>query len=96
MPADKNAICDAIKGMKVIEFRYKGAWRSVEPHALGINARGKLTLCAWQLTGGSGADWRDFHFDLIGDVVVTNEEFDGPRPGYNPCDKTLVSVICSI
>jgi predicted DNA-binding transcriptional regulator YafY len=96
MKADRDSICAAIEAMKVIEFSYKGSWRSVEPHALGYNARDKLTLCAWQLAGGSGADWRDFHVDLIADLVIRETTFDKPRPGFNPCDKTLATVICCV
>lgn len=96
MSAQQDLICQAIAAMNVIEFRYKGSWRTAEPHALGHNSRGKLTLCAWQIAGGSGADWRDFHVELITEVINTGDTFDEPRPGFNPSDKTLSTVICSV
>lgn len=96
MGIDQSTICDAITSMKIVEFRYKGSWRTAEPHALGYNQRGKLTLCAWQLSGGSGADWRDFHVELISEFIVTDDTFQEPRPGFNPCDKTLSTVVCSV
>lgn len=92
----REIICQAILEMRVIEFRYKGSWRLAEPHALGLGPTAKIILCAWQLTGGSGQGWRDFHVDLINDVTVTDELFDGSRPGYNPSDKTLTTLICAI
>lgn len=89
-------LIQAINAMMVIEFRYNGSRRIVEPHALGINNRGKLTLCAWQLSGGSGNDWRDYHVERISELVVSEDAFAEPRPGFNPNDKTLKTVICSL
>lgn len=92
----RQAVVEAIANMKLLEFRYRGSWRLVEPHALGYNRRGVLTLCAWQLSGGSAEDWRDFHVDLMTDVVVTNDTFEGPRDGYNPNDSTLSSILARL
>ena len=91
-----DELAQAITQMKVVEFRYKGNWRSAEPHAVGYSNRGVLTLCAWQLSGGSGQDWRDFHVEQMLDVTVTEENFDGPRDGYNPSDKTMSTLICAL
>lgn len=92
----QKTICDAIRDRRILEFRYKGGWRSVEPHALGYGPKDKLTLCAWQVAGGSGADWRDFHVDQISDLVASNEFFDDVRPGFNPGDRTHKSIVCSL
>lgn len=89
-------LCEAIEQMRVIEFLYKGSFRSAEPHTLGHSKRGVLTLCAWQLSGGSAEAWRDFHVELIQGLSLTDEHFDGPRPGYNPCPTTLTNVVCTI
>jgi hypothetical protein len=91
-----DLLCQAIEQMLVAEFRYKGSWRSVEPHALGYNRRGTLTLCAFQLSGGSGKDWRDFHVDLMTDITISNEAFCAPRDGYNPQDSTLTNIIAAL
>jgi hypothetical protein len=91
-----DMICQAIEQMRVIEFRYKASWRSAEPHTVGYNNRSVLTLCAWQRSGGSGQSWRDFHVNLMSDLIVTDESFDGPREGYNPSDSTLSNVLCTL
>jgi predicted DNA-binding transcriptional regulator YafY len=91
-----GTICQAIEQMRILEFRYKGTLRTVEPHTLGYSKRGILTLCAWQLAGGSAEAWRDFHVDLIDALALTAEHFDGPRPGYNPCPTTLTNLVCTI
>lgn len=86
-------ISQAIENRSLIEFRYRQSWRTVEPHALGYNSKGKLTLCAWQVSGGSAEDWRDFHVDLISERVTTPENFEGARSGFNPGDRTLPTLI---
>ena len=89
-------ICAAIGDQSVLEFLYKGTSRSVEPHTLGYNGKGILTLCAWQLTGGSGEDWRDFHLNGISELRVTDRKFIRARPGYNPNDTTMTRVLCRL
>jgi hypothetical protein len=86
----------SIKGMLIVEFVYKGDWRSVEPHLLGISKKGKLCLSAFQIAGGSGQSWRAYLVEEIQNFVVTNDTFDGPRPGYNPNDSTMSSIICRL
>lgn len=91
-----NLIVGAIDGRRILEFMYDGALRRAEPHLLGNNQTGKLTLSAWQLSGGSAVSWRAFHVARMHDAVVTEENFDGPRAGYNPNDKTMIQVICRL
>lgn len=91
--AEADVLVESIDKMRVIEFHYKGSWRSAEPHTLGYNKKGILTLCAWQLAGGSGEAWRDFHVDFMSDITLTTESFDEPRDGYNPSDHTMSNII---
>jgi hypothetical protein len=82
--------------MRLAEFLYKGSWRLVEPHLLGITKKGKLCLSAYQLQGGSAADWRAF---LVSDIVnfnATGERFYEVRPGFNPNDASMVQIISSL
>jgi len=91
-----HAICTYIQNREVITFRYKGRDRVVEPHLLGYDLDGDLTLSAWQLQGGSGVDWRDFHVSKISGLATTESNFSGPRTGYNPNDSTLSHVLCCL
>lgn len=86
----------SIREMRVVEFIYKGTWRTVEPHLLGLHTNGKLCLSAFQLSGGSGEAWRAFLLEGIDSFSPTSESFDGPRPGFNPNDSTMVRVLASI
>lgn len=89
-------ICGAIKDRAVISFHYKGRLRTVEPHLLGIDSDGDQTLSAWQLTGGSGQGWRDFHIARISGLAKTGAQFAGARQGYNPNDSTLSRIVCRL
>ena len=89
-------ICGAIAGFKIIYFQYKMTKRVVEPHTLGYARDGQLTLSAYQISGGSGIGWRDFHVALMSNLQISDEIFDTPRNGYSRNDKTLKEIICQI
>lgn len=89
-------ICQAIAGRQVISFVYKNRTRVVEPHLLGYDSDGDLTLSAWQLSGGSGQGWRDFHVSKLAGLSITGQTFSGPRHGYNPHDSTLPQIVCRL
>lgn len=89
-------ICDAIRQKRIISFRYKGAIRTVEPHCVGYDKDGDLTLSAWQLSGGSGVGFRDFHVGKLSALTITDRTFSIARQGYNPNDRTLSQVVCRL
>jgi len=90
----QTAICQAIENRSVISFIYDGRRRTVEPHTLGYDKEGDLTLTGWQLSGGSGVGWRDFHVAKLSALSTTGVNFERPRPGYNPNDSTLSRIVC--
>jgi hypothetical protein len=61
-----------------------------------MNVKGHLTLSAFQLQGGSGTDFRQYFISEIDNLVILDEKFDGPRPGYNRNDHIIVSVIAAL
>jgi hypothetical protein len=89
-------ICEAIAKRAEISFLYSGSQRTAEPHVVGYDRAGALVLSAWQVRGGSGQGWRDFHFAKMTVVALTGTMFSGPRPGYNPNDSTLMRIICRL
>lgn len=91
-----SQICDAIRDRRVINFYYKGRTRTVEPHLVGYDRDGDLTLSAWQLSGGSGQGWRDFHVSKLSGLSITQQTFVGARSGYNPRDSTLQRIVCRL
>ena len=91
-----SQICDAIRDRKVIQFLYKGQARTAEPHLVGYDRDGDLTLSAWQLSGGSGIGFRDFHVSKISGLTITQQSFAGHRAGYNPNDSTMSRIVCRL
>jgi hypothetical protein len=89
-------ICEAIAKRAEISFLYSGSERTAEPHVVGYDRAGALVLSAWQVGGGSGQGWRDFHFAKMSAVALTGTTFSGSRPGYNPNDSTLMRIICRL
>ena len=89
-------ICNAISAQQIISFWYDARQRTVEPHLLGVDSDGDVTLSVWQLSGGSGEGWRDFHIAKLFEPSTTGQTFSGPRPGYNPNDNTLDRIICRL
>jgi predicted DNA-binding transcriptional regulator YafY len=88
-----DVIRNAIDSLETLKFQYDGDNREVEPHLLGYNKTGALTLSAWQTYGRSGVGWRGFHVDKIMSPQSTEEKFEGPRAGYNPNDSTMDPII---
>ncbi len=93
---DEQFICGAIGARQIVSFWYDGRQRTAEPHLVGVDSDGDVTLSAWQLSGGSGEGWRDFHIAKLSGPSTTGQTFSGPRPGYNPNDNTLVRIICRL
>lgn len=89
-------LCNYIRRHDIIRFIYLGAMRKVEPHLLGLDASGDLTLSAWQLEGPTPVGWRDFHVAKMQDIIETGDTFDRGRPGYNRDDTTVVNIICRL
>jgi predicted DNA-binding transcriptional regulator YafY len=92
----EREISAAIAQLAVVQFFYKGKTRTAEPHTLGYDPKGHLTLCAWQLSGGSGSDFRDFHIAQMSGLVTTGQRFTGPRPGYRRGDSTMTRIIAQL
>jgi hypothetical protein len=94
-----SKICQAIQENRVIEFHYDGHYRKVEPYCHGTSKRGKESVRGYQVAGGSNSRsipfWRLFTVAKVRDLSLTDETFQGNRPGYNPNDKHL-RVHCNI
>lgn len=94
--ARSTLLCAYIRRREIIRFMYDGALRTVEPHLLGTDASGDLTLSAWQRRGPTPAGWRDFHVKKMRGISSTGRVFRRARPGYNRNDTTITNIICRI
>ena len=85
------AIIKAVQGRVLLRFRYKGSVREVEPHTYGQRLDGAEAVCAWQVSGGSGEDFRLF-FERDMSELSTGAPFAQPRPGYRRGDARFTRV----
>lgn len=85
-----DVLCAAIRSRSVVRFHYSGdkspGPRTVELHMVAYNAKGKMALSAWYLGGASesqeGQRWREYVLLEVVRVVILDQKFAGPHPGY--------------
>jgi hypothetical protein len=98
--AEGHIICEAIRKRLLLEFRYRGLPRVVEPYCHGISTRGVEVLRAIQVGGSSNSG--GFGFGKLWTVTeisalrVINEPFTADDPHYNPDDSGMTSIHCRI
>jgi hypothetical protein len=97
----RTEVCLAIQSKKIIKFYYKGGTRFVEPFCYGIHrTTGNEVLRGYQIGGysesGETQGWKLYRDEEISELVITDDAFSGSRPNYNPNDKAMRSVYCSI
>ena len=87
-----NDIIKAIQNKLLVSCSYDGFPRVVEPHCLGRGDRGLLLRC-YQTGGGSSKgnipDWRMFSVEKMENVLVLDEHFTQPAPGYKRNDNAM-------
>jgi hypothetical protein len=90
----------AIEDRHLLQFRYDGFTRVVEPHAFGMSNRGRYTLRAYQVDGGSESGqthgWKLFHVADMESIVVTPRQFDAPRADYRRDDRVFARIISQV
>lgn len=76
----------ALAERRIVQFKYHGHSRLVEPHALGHVSEGRLALLGWQVSGGSASEpppgWRTFVLAEISRFKLTRKTFL-PRADYD-------------
>lgn len=92
-------IIDAIRNQKVLNFHYDGELRIVEPHCYGITTAGNEGLRAYQTGGYSSSGkfgWKMYDLQKAHDIKVNDEQFDGPRSGYQSGDKGMSKIYAEL
>ena len=88
----ENEIITAIQNKLLVSCFYDGFPRIVEPHCLGRNKNG-LKLRCYQTGGGSSKgnipDWRMLSVGKMENVLVLDEHFTQPAPGYKRDDSEM-------
>jgi predicted DNA-binding transcriptional regulator YafY len=91
-----TAILKAINQRQLLSFSYKGGQRRVEPHTYGRQPSGHDYMCAWQLAGGSGSDFRFYRLDEMLGIAIEQAEFEGPRFGYRKGDRRFSQIYAEL
>jgi len=94
----------AIRTRRVIQFYYasgtKPGVRIVEPHMIAYNQKNHLVMSGWLQMGVSssgGHGWREYLVASMSEIVLLDEMFTGPRPGYQADGgKKFHSIQCCI
>ena len=81
----------AIRDRRLVEFRYHGEHRIMEPYRLGLDG-GRLRLLGWQSRKG----WRSFHVDEMEELDVTDRTFLQPREGYTRGDAAMDRILAEV
>jgi hypothetical protein len=94
-----TTIAEAIRDRNVLELRYHGYSRIVEPHAYGRDKDGDEILRCFQTSGGSESSeqvgWKLLKVRDVFSLHLTPETF-ATRPEYRRNDKAMVYVFCQL
>ena len=107
--ASIESVINSIRNKNRVIIYYDGeepggrGLREIEPVCFGYSKRGNPVLRAWDLEGASHRgfkgekplpSWRLFRLDRIMSLTPTGNNFETPRPNFNPTgDKSMNRVI---
>jgi hypothetical protein len=95
----KSTIIEAIQSRSLLEITCKGYNRVVEPYLLYESKAGGEILHSWQVDGEwdktPPPDWCNLRLDEITSAVVLEQQYEFPRPEYNPSSTRFHRVIAS-
>jgi hypothetical protein len=93
-------LCRAITDKLVIQFRYDGRSRIVEPFCCGIStSANQVLLRGFQIRGADKTKplcWRLYELVEMSQLSVTSHGFKGKRDGFNPQDPLITEIFCQI
>jgi hypothetical protein len=100
MSEQRTIICEAIRKRLLLEFRYGGLPRVVEPYCHGVSTRGVEVLRAVQVGGSSNSGGFGYGklwaVEQITALHITTETFPADDPNYNPEDSGMQTIHCRI
>lgn len=95
----KTGISQAINNKTILELRYHGYSRIVEPHAYGIDKDRNEILRCFQTSGGSESGekigWKLLKVSEIFSLHLTGQTFTS-RPGYRCNDKAMTTIFSQL
>ena len=95
----RDLLCRAIAGKFLVQFKYDGRSRIVEPFACGISAAGTYVLRGFQIRGSDKTKplcWRVYELSEISQLSVTQHSFKGKRQDFDRDDPSITKIFCQI
>lgn len=94
-----STLAEAIKHRNLLELRYRGYSRLVQPYAYGRDKGGDEILRCYQTSGGSEsgerAGWKLLKVRDVFMPVLTKETFT-IRSEYRRGDKAMIFIFCEV
>lgn len=91
-------IFEAIEHSHLLQFKYEGFFRIIEPHMYGSDAAGVDLVCGYQIAGTDGFGrqngWHKFELAKISDLTCLPTKYPGPRPPYKLGSQTFKRIYC--
>lgn len=95
----KNLLCWAIADKHLVQFKYDGCLRVVEPVCCGVSTAGNYVLRGFQIRGSDKTKplcWRLYELTEISQLNITQHSFSGKREEYNSEDSGMTKIFCRI
>jgi hypothetical protein len=94
-----SIFCNSINNRNLVELRYSGYSRLVEPHAYGRDKNGDEILRCYQVSGGSESGersgWKLLKVREVFSLQATSTTFE-QRAEYKRGDKAMEYIFCQI
>lgn len=91
------AICEAIRGRRLLSVVYGDRARIVEPYIHGLTSDGTEVLLCYQREGESASrlgSWRTLHLDRLQAVQLTDVTFPFNQADFDPTAREVRSIHC--
>ncbi len=96
----KRLIEQAVHTKRVIQLRYRGSDRIVEPHAYGLDRAGKALLLCYQEDDtdqrGAAGGWLRIRLGEVLKASETPQNFCAPRSGYIRNDPSFQVIFAQV
>jgi hypothetical protein len=95
----KDLLCRGINGRMLVQFKYDGRSRIVEPFCCGVSTAGNYVLRGFQIRGSDKTKplcWRLYELSEMSQLSITKHIFNGKREEYQSNDSAMTDIFCYI
>ncbi|HRH44145.1 MAG TPA: hypothetical protein PKY82_21110 [Pyrinomonadaceae bacterium] len=95
----KDLLCQAINSRMLVQFKYDGRSRIVEPFCCGVITAGNYVLRGFQIRGADKTKplcWRLYELSEMSQLNITQHTFNGKRVEYQSNDSAMAEIFCCI